>query len=383
MQRTIPFSRPSIGEAERAAVLRALDQDALGGNGPISDELQGQLRTLIDVESAFFTTSCSHALEMAAMSLPLQAGDEVIMPSFSFVTAATAVLRQGAQPVFVDIEPETYNLDPACIEQAITPATRAILVMHYAGHACAMDEIMALARRHGLWVIEDAAQGLGASYRGQALGSIGDIGCFSFHSTKNIVGGEGGAFVTSDGEIAERAEIIREKGTNRSEFLRGHAEKYTWVEMGSSFVQSDLLAAVVLAQLDRIDEIQERRRILWEQYQEGLAPLERAGALRLIHSPDHTQQNWHLFTFCMAQPERRDWLFGALKERGIVATFHFVPLHSSPYAQRTWGYAADDLPVTEEVASSIVRLPLYPDLSDDDQAYILDTLHALFSQIGA
>lgn len=371
----IPFTKVRIGDEEKAAVLHALEIGAIGGNGPIGKQLQERLQALLGVRHALLTTSCSHALEMAAMALQLRFGDEVIMPSFGFVTAASSIVRQGARPVFVDIDERTFNIDPDRIEPHITPRTRAILPVHYAGQGCAMDKIMEIARRHALFVIEDAAQGLGAKYDGQPLGTSGTAGCLSFHVTKNVVSGEGGALVTNDDAIAERSEIIREKGTNRSKFLRGEVDKYTWVDLGSSFVPSDLLSAIALAQLDKMDEMQQLRGAIWQRYQEGLRDLEKRGAIILPCVSPKSEMNWHIYAFRMADTERRDPVLEELKRRRIGATFHFVPLHSSPYAREHWGYRPEDLPVTERVAASLVRLPIYPDLSPSEQDYIIESLH--------
>ncbi len=379
VQRRIPFTKPDLGDEERAAVLRALDQGAISGNGPITAELQQALRDCLGARHVLLTTSCSHALELAAMTLRLKPGDEVIMPSFTFVTTASSVLREGARPAFVEIDPETFNLDPQAVAAAITPATRAIIPVHYAGHPCAMDELMAIAREHNLLVIEDAAQGLGSSFYGKPLGTIGDIGCFSFHGTKNVVGGEGGAFVTNDEGLVRQAEIIREKGTDRARFLRGEVDKYTWVELGSSFVQSDLVAAVILAQLKKMDQMHQRRRRVWERYHEGLADLARRGAIIRPTVRPGCQINWHLYTFRMTDVERRDEVLSALSARGIGATFHFVPLHSSPYARERWGYRPEDLPITEQVAASLIRLPLFPGLAPDDQDYIIQALYEIIA----
>lgn len=379
MHTYIPFNRVSIGVEERTAVLRALDAGALGGNGPIGAQVQERLRTMLGVRHVLLTTSCSHALELAAMALRLAPGDEVIMPSFTFVTTASSVVRQGARPVFVDIDERTYNLDPEQVERHITPATRAILPVHYAGQGCEMDAIMDIARRHRLSVIEDAAQGLGAQYGGRYLGAIGDIGCFSFHVTKNIIGGEAGAFVTNDDEIAEKAEIIREKGTNRSKYLRGEVDKYTWVDVGSSFVPSDLLAAVILAQLDRMEQIHRLRQAIWQRYQEGLRDLACHGDIILPYVRPEAEMNWHIYAFRVSDLERRDGVLDELKRRGIGATFHFVPLHSAPYARERWGYRAEDLPVTERVAASLIRLPIYPDLTVEDQEYIIESIYDIFA----
>jgi dTDP-4-amino-4,6-dideoxygalactose transaminase len=379
VNRHIPFNRVHVGEEEKAALLQALEAGALGGNGPIGDRLQSALRERLNVRHVLLTTSCSHALELAAMALELEPGDEVIMPSFTFVTSASSMVRQGARPVFVDIDERTFNIDPAKIEAAITPRTRAILPVHYAGQGCAMTEICAIAGRHNLAVIEDAAQALGASYAGQALGAIGDLGCFSFHVTKNVVCGEGGALATNDDRLAERAEILREKGTNRAKFLRGEVDKYTWVDVGSSFVPSDLLAAVALAQLGKMDAIHQRRRAVWERYQEGLRGLAGDGLISLPYVAPEARINWHIYAFRVTDVEQRDGLIEALKRRGVGATFHYVPLHTSPYAMNQWGYCPGDLPVTERVAASLVRLPIYPDLSEADQAYIISALHGVLT----
>lgn len=375
MRDFIPFIKVYISEEEKAAVLRALESGTLGGNGPISAQLQERLRELLGVRHVLLTTSCSHAMEMAAMALRLGPGDEVIMASFTFVTTASSVVREGARPVFVDIDEATFNIDPAQIEAHITSRTRAIVPVHYAGQGCAMEEIMDIARRHDLYVIEDAAQGLGARYNEHYLGTIGHVGCFSFHVTKNVICGEGGAFVTNEDAIAERAEIIREKGTNRSKFLRGEVDKYTWVDLGSSFVPSDLLSAIALAQLNKMDEIHQMRQAVWERYQEGLRELEQRGEIILPRVSPKADMNWHIYAFRMADAKRRDDVLDELKRRRISATFHYVPLHSSPYARERWGYRPEDLPITERVAASLVRLPIYPELNREDQDYIIESLY--------
>jgi dTDP-4-amino-4,6-dideoxygalactose transaminase len=377
MRDFIPFTKVHIGDEEKNAVLHALECNALGGNGPIGAQLQERLRGLLTTRHALLTTSGSHALELAAMALRIGPGDEVIMPSFTFVTTASCMVREGARPVFVDIDEATWNIDPLQIEAHITPKTRAIVPVHYAGQGCAMDDIMDIARRHHLYVIEDAAQGLGARYAGRFLGTFGSAGCFSFHVTKNVVGGEGGAFVTDDDTIAERAEIIREKGTNRSKFLRGEVDKYTWVDVGSSFVPSDLLSAIILAQLDKMDKMHRMRQAIWERYQESFSELERRGDIILPCTSPKAELNWHIYAFRMADTERRNGVLTELKRRSIAATFHYVPLHSSPYAQEQWGYRPDDLPVTERVAASLVRLPIYPDLSREDQDHIIKSLYEI------
>jgi dTDP-4-amino-4,6-dideoxygalactose transaminase len=375
MGRTIPFTKTYFDDEEREAVLAALDTGAIGGNGAHSTLFEEMLEESLSVKHALFTTSCSHALELGAMALDLAPDDEVIVPSFTFVTTASSIVRQGARPVFVDIDERTWNMDIAHMRSCLTPRTKAILPVHYAGQACKMDEIMGFAQQHGLYVMEDAAQGLGASYKQKSLGTIGHIGCLSFHVTKNVVCGEGGAFLTNDDGIAFRAEIIREKGTNRSQFLRGEVDKYTWVDLGSSFIPSDLLAAIAVAQFRKMDQINRMRRRAWEFYQQGLQDLEQSGDLILPFIDPEAQINYHIYAFRMADSSRRDDVIGALKQRGVGATFHYIPLHSSPYATKRWGYRAEDLPVTELVAASLIRLPLFPELTREDLAYIIETVY--------
>lgn len=374
----IPLTRPSLDDAECEAVLQVLKSGQLGGNGPIGHELERLIQARFDVRRALATTSCTHALEMAAMVLKLRPGDEVIMPSFGFVTAATAVIRQGARPVFAEVQPTTFNLDPDDVRQRLTPRTRAILCVHYAGQGCDMDALMGLARDHQLAVIEDAAQGVGGRFNGRYLGTIGQVGCYSFHVTKNVTCGEGGAFLTNDLDLAERAEIIREKGTDRSKFLRGEVDKYTWVDEGSSYVLSDLLAAIALVQLKKLARIQQQRQDRWRRYQTGLTDLEAAGCLHLPVVDDRAEPNWHIYALRVAVAAERDRVLAELKQRGIDATFHFVPLHSSPYSRRRWGYRPEDLPLTEQISAALIRLPIYPELATADQDYIIEALHQIF-----
>ncbi len=372
----IPFTKPDIGEQERKAILAALEAGQVGGNGPISRQLEARLQEMLDIRYVQLTTSCSDALELAMMALKIGPGDEVIMPSMNFVSSANAVIRERARPVFADIDINTFNIDPNHVEQLITPATRGIIPVHYAGQGCDMVAIMEIAQAHHLWVVEDAAQGMGALYDGQYLGTFGDIGCYSFHVTKNISCGEGGAFLTNDDEIARRAEIIREKGTNRSAFLRGEVDKYTWVDVGSSFIPSDLLAALALAQLERLTEITSRRLAIWHRYYEELLPLAGMGQIILPQLDARATLNGHIFAFRTNSAERRDQLLQALRQRNIQATFHYVPLHSAPYAQLHLR-PVPHLPVTDLVSSSLVRLPLYSTLTSDEQSYIIETLYEL------
>jgi dTDP-4-amino-4,6-dideoxygalactose transaminase len=316
---------------------------------------------------------------MAMMAIGIGPGDEVILPSFAFVTAATAVVRQGARPVFAEIDEFTFNLDPDDASQRITQHTKAIICVHYAGQGYRMNDAMELARKHGLYLVEDAAQAIGARYDGKPLGTFGPVGCYSFHITKNVVAGEGGALVTNDDVIARRAEIIREKGTNRSAFLRGEVDKYTWVDIGSSFVPSDLLAALLGSQLARLEAITQRRTELWYGYHEGMAELEEEGLLIRSRLDPKAEHNGHIYAFRVA-PDIRDKVIEGLRARGIESTFHFVPLHSSPYGQKALGYRRGDLPITERTAASLVRLPLHTQLTMDDIEFILKQLEQVLRE---
>ena len=369
----IPFVKPSLTQTEVQAVLAALRKGAIGGNGPIALTVQAWLADYLQVKHVLLTTSCSHALEMATMALDIGPGDEVILPSFAFVTAATAVVRQGARPVFAEIDAATYNIDPDDVLRHITPRTKAVTLVHYAGQGCKMPELLEIASAHRLSLIEDAAHAIGATYMGRALGTFGHIACFSFHSTKNIVAGEGGAFITNDEGIAERAEIIREKGTNRSQFLRGEVDKYTWVDVGSSYVISDLLAALLHAQLQRLDEITQARRRIWWHYYHGMADLEAEGRVIRPGLDPQAEHNGHIYAFRVTGG-RRDAVLRYLQEHGVGATFHFVPLHSSPYGRKHLGYRASDLPITEQVSNSLIRLPLYPELSTAQADHVISVL---------
>jgi dTDP-4-amino-4,6-dideoxygalactose transaminase len=319
------------------------------------------------------TTSCTHALELALLALDVGPGQEVICPSFTFVSTANAVLRVGARPVFADIEDRTLGLDANDVARRLGPRTAAIIPVHYAGVAPDVDALASLAATHGLKVVEDAAQALGGSFRGRPLGTLADAGCFSFHETKNITCGEGGALVMADPERSRRAEIIREKGTNRSAFLRGEVDKYTWVSEGSSYVLSDLLAAVLDAQLDKFDEIQEGRARIVAFYRSALADWARDHGVRLpAQDPQRVSSN-HLFHLLLPDTESRDRCLAALRSRGVLASFHYVPLHSSPFG-RSLGQGGESMPVTDRVASTLVRLPLHPRLTDDEVARVVDAV---------
>jgi dTDP-4-amino-4,6-dideoxygalactose transaminase len=374
----IPLSRADIGEEEIAAVVRALTGGHLCGDGPAAQRVERLLAERLGVPHVLLTTSCTHALELALMALDVGPGDEVIMPSFTFVSTANVVLRQGATPVFADIREDTFNLDPDDVRRRITSRTRAIMPVHYAGVACEMTRLSAIAREHELLLIEDAAQALCATYRGRPLGTVGDAGAFSFHETKNVTCGEGGALVTHREELARRAEIMREKGTNRAAFLRGEVDKYTWVDSGSSFVIAEVLAALLEAQLGRLDALQAARTRRAATYCEALAKLADARLLRLPHVPPEAGPNWHLFHFTVGSEQERDRCLEFLRARGIGAAFHFVPLHSSPFGRRLAGDRAADLPVTDRVSRTIVRLPLYPVLTDEETVHVIHSVYDFF-----
>ena len=371
----IPLCAPWIEEAEVARIREAL-KGRLAGDGPFGRRVEKRLAEQLGVSRVLLTTSCTHALELSLLALGVGPGDEVVCPSFTFVSTANAALRVGARPVFADIEGQTLGLDVADVERRLTDRTRAILPVHYAGIAADMDRILDLAQRRGLLVVEAAAQGLGASFRGSALGTLGDAGCFSFHETKNITCGEGGALVVRDPAASARAEVIREKGTNRSAFLRGEVDKYTWVAEGSSYVLSDVLAALLDAQLDRFDEIQARRARVEARYREGLADWARASGVRLPPQDPERTSNHHLFALLLPDEPSRDRALEALRAAGVQASFHYVPLHSAPHG-RTLGSDRLELPVTDRVARTLLRLPLHPLLTDEEVDRVLDAVRSL------
>jgi dTDP-4-amino-4,6-dideoxygalactose transaminase len=369
--RKLPLTKPFFDQEEIRAAQEALAASQVTGNGPIARACEEEIKRAFEVKHAFLTTSCTHAMELAMMCLRVGPGDEVICPSFTFPSTANAILREGARPIFADIEERTLNVDPADVERKITPRTRAILPVHYAGVACRMDELLKVAQSHGLAVVEDAAHCLGAKYKGKYLGTIGDIGCYSFHGTKNLTCGEGGAFCTNDDALAKQAEIPLEKGTNRAAFLRGQVDKYTWVERGSSFVLSDLLAAVLLAQLAKRATIEERRRHIWHRYKNALERYAVQGKLVLPAIPEECEPNWHIFYILLPDEHRRNELQRRLNEQGIGAVFHYVPLHSSPYGTSVLGCKPKDLPVTERVSKTLLRLPLFPDMTEEETDYVI------------
>lgn len=381
-KKNIPFSEPTVGEAEQEAMRQAIALKTLGGDGRFCHEAEQLLREMFEVKHALLTTSCTHALELAMMTLELREGDEVILPSFTFTSTANVIMRQGAKPVFVDIDPKTYNLDPNLIEAAITPRTRCILPVHYAAQGCQMEVINEIAARHNLRVIEDAAQGVGAYWNGRALGTLGDMGCYSFHSTKNVTCGEGGALLTNDTTLARKAEIIREKGTNRAAFLRGEVDKYTWVELGSSFVLTDMLAAFLKVQLERTEELNAKRRAIWQRYYEGTAELERAGLVKRPYMDQRAKHNGHIFAL-LINDGRRNEVMAEMKKRGISCVFHYVPLHNSPFMTRYYGGDVPYLPVTDQVSDSLLRLPLYAHLSESEVDHVLEQLGEVLGKTSA
>jgi len=330
----------------------------LSGDGPFTKACNTWLRERTGAHSALLTHSCTAALEMAALLLRLKPGDEVILPSFTFVTSASAFALRGAVPVFVDIRHDTLNIDENLIEKAITPRTKAICVVHYAGVSCEMDTIMAIAARHGLAVVEDAAQGIMSSYRGRPLGTIGDLGAFSFHETKNVISGEGGALLCRDAKFADDAEIIREKGTNRSRFFRGQVDKYTWVDVGSSYLPGEITAAFLNAQLEQADEITARRLAIWDRYHEWAARHEAAGRLRRPIIPAECTHNAHMYYLLLPNLEARSRFISRLRDQGVQAVFHYIPLHSSPAGEQ-FGRVSGSLEVTNEISDRLVRMPLW------------------------
>ena len=367
----IPFNKPFIAGRELFYIAQAVTLGNIAGDGAFTQKCCRLLEDRFQIGHVLLTPSCTAALEMAAMLCDLGPGDEVILPTYTFVSTANAIVRLGARPVFVDSRPDTLNIDDALIEEAITPKTKAIIVVHYAGVGCEMDRILTIARQYGLKVIEDAAQGVNAFYNGKALGSLGDLGTYSFHETKNFSCGEGGALCINDPKLVERAEIIRDKGTNRRQFFRGQVDKYTWVDIGSSYVPSEITSAYLYGQLEQMDEITERRRRLYQFYRTRLKPLEAEGLLRVPRIPDDCESNYHLFYILLPNVATRDQLMSYLKSQGILAVFHYIPLHSSPMG-RKFGDHERALPVADDLASRLLRLPLFHDLTEADQTRIID-----------
>ncbi|AKM48858.1 dTDP-4-amino-4,6-dideoxygalactose transaminase [Edwardsiella anguillarum] len=374
----IPFNAPPVTGNESDYMQAAMASGKLCGDGGFTRRCQQWMEQRFGSAKVLLTPSCTASLEMAALLLDIQPGDEVIMPSFTFVSTANAFALRGARIVFVDVRPDTMNIDETLIEAAITEKTRAIVPVHYAGVACEMDTIMALAQQYGLYVVEDAAQGVMSTYKGRALGTIGHIGCYSFHETKNYTaGGEGGATLINDAALIERAEIIREKGTNRSQFFRGQVDKYTWRDIGSSYLMSDLQAAYLWAQLEVADRINQRRLQLWRQYHEALAPLVEAGRLALPTTPVHCGHNAHMFYLKLRDMRERSAFIDFLKEAEIMAVFHYIPLHCSPAGARFGRFVGEDRYTTRE-SERLVRLPLFYNLPDVNQRTVINSIQSFF-----
>ncbi|MCS6774938.1 MAG: dTDP-4-amino-4,6-dideoxygalactose transaminase [Chloroherpetonaceae bacterium] len=371
----IPFNRPCFEGNEQRYMAQAIANKHISGDGHFTRQCHALLERELGIHRALLTTSCTDALEMAALLLEVGPGDEVIVPSFTFVSTANAFALRGATPVFVDIRPDTLNLDEAHCAARITPRTRAIVVVHYAGVACEMDAILRIAGQHGIAVVEDNAHGLFGRYRGRYLGTFGSLATLSFHETKNFTCGEGGALLINEPRFVERAEILREKGTDRSRFFRGQVDKYTWVDIGSSFLPSDLLAAFLYAQLEARARIQERRRQIWEMYHAGLREWAAINHVRLPVVPPHCEQSYHMFYLLLPSFETRQELIAHLRSRGIQSVFHYLPLHLSAMGQQ-FGGRPGDCPVTEDISNRLLRLPFYNALTPQEQMQVIEAVCA-------
>jgi len=373
MAAEIPFNRPFSTSRQFEYVREAVHNGSLSGDGPFTKRCHKLLEASLGVPKVLLTTSCTHALEMAALLLGVGPGDEVVAPSYTFVSTVNAFVLRGAKPVFCDIRPDTLNMDESLLERHLSPRTRAIVPVHYAGVGCEMDAILDIGRRHGVPVVEDNAHGIFGEYRGRWLGTLGALGAHSFHDTKNFTCGEGGALFVNDSRYAERAEIIREKGTDRSRFFRGQVDKYSWVDVGSSYLPSDLLAAFLLAQLETRDEIQGRRRALWESYRAGLADWAHRQGARLPFVPPHCGQAYHMFYLLLPSGEARRALIEHARRRGVACVFHYLPLHLSLMG-RSFGGREGDCPVSESVSERIVRLPFFTGMEAGEVERVLETV---------
>lgn len=366
----IRFNVPPFTGREFEYMKKAVDNMHICGDGEFTKKCSKWLEERTGTAKALLTTSCTHALEMAALLCDVKEGDEVIMPSYTFVSTADAFVLRGAKVVFVDVNPKTMNIDETKIEAAITEKTKVIAVVHYAGVACEMDEIMDIAHRHNLMVVEDAAQGIMSTYKGQALGTFGDFGCLSFHETKNYSMGEGGALLIKDPKYIERAEILREKGTNRSQYYRGQVDKYRWMDFGSSYLPSDMNAAYLYAQLEMADEINQKRLDIWQQYYDAFKPLEDEGLVELPYIPSYCEQNGHMFFIKCKDLEERTRFIDFMKEKDILCVFHYIPLHTAPAGEKFGEFFGEDEYTTTE-SDRLVRLPMFFSLTKDETDYII------------
>lgn len=369
----IPFNRPFIVGKELFYISKVIHDGLSSGDGNFTKKCHSLLEEVLRVPKILLTTSCTHALEMAALLLDIQANDEVIVPSFTFVSTVNAFVLRGAKPVFIDIRPDTLNMDEGKLEKLITPRTKVIVPVHYAGVGCEMEFISEVADRHGISIVEDNAHGLFGKFNGKFLGTFGTFGAQSFHETKNIACGEGGALLINDENFVERAEIIREKGTNRSHFFRGEIDKYTWVDIGSSYLPSDILAAFLYAQLESREKIQTKRKQIWETYYSELQEWATATGAQLPIVPDHCEQSYHMFYMILPSLEKRQELINHLMKNSILSVFHYLPLHLSKMGIE-FGGKIGDCPVTEDVSDKLARLPFYYDLSEDDQSFVIDKI---------
>jgi dTDP-4-amino-4,6-dideoxygalactose transaminase len=368
----IPFNKPYLSGKETGYITDAVSSGQISGNGVYTKKCHNFFANTWGFQHVLLTTSCTDALEMAALLLDIKAGDEVIMPSYTFVSTALAFVRQGAHIIFADSRPDHPGMDEQSIDKLVTAKTKAIVVVHYAGVACDMDRIMGVAHKHHLYVVEDAAHCIDSHYHTKPLGSIGHLGCFSFHETKNIQCGEGGLLAINDAQFAKRAEIIWEKGTNRAEFFRGEVNKYGWVDIGSSFLPSDLNAAYLYAQLENYQSIQEKRKLIWKRYDDALKPLEKRGQLKLPEIPDYAENNGHMYYMLCNSLEERTALIDHLKKIGILAVFHYLPLHRSPYYHDK--YSGPELANCDRYADCLIRLPLYYELSAGEQEEVVEAI---------
>ena len=373
MENDIPFNKAEVSENDRLYVSEAISKGHISGNGPFTKRAEQLLEQSLGIHKALLVTSCTHALEICGLLLDLKSGDEVIVPSFTFVSSASAFMSRGAKPIFVDVDPRTLNIDPKCVEQAITARTRAICVVHYAGVPVDLDEIMRLCKKYNLFLVEDNAHGLFSKYKGRSLGTFGDLATLSFHETKNITCGEGGALLINSAQFVDRAEILREKGTDRTKFLRGQVDKYTWVDIGSSWVMSDILAAILASQLERASEIQKKRELIYNFYQSHLEKWSVQNDIQIPFVPDDCEHSSHMYYLRLPDGESRDRFIGHLKSRGVNAVFHYQPLHLSAVGKSLGGFVGQ-CPISEEAGDCLVRLPLFTQLTPEMLSQIIDAV---------